>query len=332
MKIKFRVIGLFCLLMFACHYEKKNDRNDQHDLQGKLIIFHAGSLSIPIKNIADAFSELHPGLKIELESAGSLACARKIIDLKRECDIMLSADYKVIDQLLIPDYADWDIQFATNEMVIAYTGSANYGGSVNEKNWHEILLRKDVAFGRADPNTDPCGYRTVILFKLTDIFYEQTIADILLSKDKQFIRPKSADLNALLEVHAVDYIFSYRSVAEQHELNYLTLPDEINLGNPRFNDYYAQAQVSIAGTSPEDRIVQNGSSIIYGLTILKDAPNYQAALAFVEFILNKDKGMRLLEKSGQKPLIPCITQQYEKIPQNIKTMLCINRMTCRSII
>ena len=34
-------------------------------------------------------------------------------------------------------------------------------------------------------------------------------------------------------------------------------------------------------------------------TIPKDAPNPEAALAFVDFILSKDKGMKVMEREGQ---------------------------------
>ena len=33
---------------------------------------------------------------------------KKICDLKKECDVMASADYKVISSLLMPDYADYN--------------------------------------------------------------------------------------------------------------------------------------------------------------------------------------------------------------------------------
>src|SRR5262245_38948276 len=45
----------------------------------------------------------------------------------------------------------------------------------------------------------------------------------------KFMRPKSAELLPLLEIGQIDYLFSYRSVAQQHQLKYVALPDEINL-------------------------------------------------------------------------------------------------------
>ena len=56
--------------------------------QKELIIFHAGSLSVPMKQIAQEYEKRNPGTKIYLESAGSLVCARKVTELKKPCDIL----------------------------------------------------------------------------------------------------------------------------------------------------------------------------------------------------------------------------------------------------
>src|SRR5512139_181281 len=126
-----------------------------------IIIFHAGSLSVPVKKISKAFEKANPGVRVLPEAAGSVQCARKITELHKPCDIMLSADYSVIDNLLIPEYASWNIRFASNEIVIAYRPESAYSSIFREDNWPDILLKDDVIIGRADPDADPCGYRTV---------------------------------------------------------------------------------------------------------------------------------------------------------------------------
>jgi molybdate/tungstate transport system substrate-binding protein len=80
----------------------------------EVIVFHAGSLSVPIKQVAEAYEKKNPGTKILLESSGSLVCARKVTELKKPCDIIASSDYFVINQFLIPEYTRWSIRFATN--------------------------------------------------------------------------------------------------------------------------------------------------------------------------------------------------------------------------
>ena len=288
------------------------------ELEGKLAVFHAGSLSVPFKKMAVEFNKLHPQVKILLEAAGSRTCARKISDLGRSCDVMASADYTVIDQLLIPDHADWNIKFAANEMAIVYHKSSRRAAEINANNWPEILLDKTVAFGRSDPNADPCGYRAVLTMKLTGIHRQNSaLSEALLKKNLNCIRPKETDLLALLECNEIDYIFLYRSVAQQHGLDYLLLPDEINLKKTEFADFYKQATVQISGKKPSEKITKTGAPMVYGITIPKSAGNRSAALAFVDFVLSP-KGRGIMEVCGQPSVVSSPTSTYSAIPASLK--------------
>lgn len=294
---------ILLLILFLLSGARGQSQAAKKELSGDLIIFHAGSLSVPFKEVAAAFKKLHPKVNILMESAGSVASARKITDLNRPCDIMASADYAVIDKMLVPKYADVSIKFVTNEMTIVYNEKSRMSGQINQKNWYDILLNKDVAFGRADPNADPCGYRTVMTLQLAENYYKKPgLTNRVTSKDQQFIRPKEVDLLALLESGNIDYIFLYKSVAMQHGLKYLTLPDEINLKNPQFAQRYSKAAVEINGAKPGEKVTMRGEPMIYGVTMLRDAPNKASAQAFLEFLLSKDQGMKIMEKNGQPSL------------------------------
>lgn len=291
----------------------------QKPLTGDLIIFHAGSLSVPMKEAANAFKKLHPDVNIMLESAGSVASARKITDLDRPCDIMASADYAVIDNMLIPNHANFNIRFVSNEMAIVFTEKSRYAGQISPRNWFNLLLRKDVAFGRADPNADPCGYRSVMTLQLAEKFYKRPgLAKQVTEKDQQYIRPKEVDLLGLLESGSLDYIFLYKSVAMQHGLKYLVLPDQINLKNPAYASQYALAKVEINGKKPGEKETMKGEPMIYGVTILRKAPNKEAAIAFLAFLLNKEQGMKIMEKNGQPSVIPMSTPNYDLVPEPLK--------------
>jgi|TARA_Y100000814_G_scaffold17436_1_gene12234 molybdate/tungstate transport system substrate-binding protein len=288
------------------------------DISGDLAVFHAGSLSVPFREIAAAFQRIHPDINVLLESAGSRASARKISDLNRNADVMGSADYTVIDSLLIPEHASWNIRFAANEMVLAYTPYSRWAEEITDQNWYQILLKNNIAYGRSDPNSDPCGYRTVLTAKLAETYYEQdNLAGKLLAKDQRHIRPKETDLLALLEAGEIDYVFNYRSVAQQHHLQWITLPDEINLKNPEFSDQYATATVKISGTTPGSFITKTGSPMVYGVTIPKNAPNPAAAVAFVTFLLGKE-GLTIMERNGQPTVVPTYSSTYSEIPYPLK--------------
>lgn len=314
MRLKYFVFLLLATLTFTSCLNEKMKVEDSSDISGDLIIFHAGSLSVPIKALSDSFQAIHPQIKIKAESAGSLTSIRKITDLHRECDLLASADASVIDKLLIPQYADWNLEFAVNEMAIVYHAGSKLIGQVNSKNWPEMLMREDIIIGRADPSSDPCGYRTVLSMRLAEKSMKKPgLAGQLMEKDKRYIRPKEVDLLALLETNTVDYIFLYKSVARQHKLPFIELNDSINLGNPALNDWYSSVSVEIPGNSPKEQITQKGEAMIYGLTIPFNAPNEKAAQEFVSFILS-DKGNNIIRNCYQNPLSPARLSKQSKKP------------------
>lgn len=317
--LKFTALTLSAILLSNTEVTNPSEIYVTDNITGSLIIFHAGSLSVPVKQITEAFKKENPEIKIITEAAGSLECARKITELKKPCDVMISADYNVIDKILIPDYAGWSIKFASNEMAIVYTGRSGRSNEINKNNWHKILLDAKIKTGRSDPDSDPCGYRAVQVMKLAEKYYKiQGLADKLIMKDRNNIRPKETDLLALLESDEIDYIFLYRSVAEQHKLKYLPLPDSINLKNPALSEFYAAVSVEIKGKKPGEKIIQIGEPMVYGITMPRNAPDNKAALAFVKFFLTSGKGMAILEKCGQSSVIPSSTNSYDKIPEELR--------------
>ena len=290
----------------------------------QLIIFHAGSLTVPFEKIIAGFREEHPGVKVLKEIAGSRECARKISELHLPCDVFASADYKVIDNLLIPEYAKWNLKFATNEMAIVYTDKSRRAKEINAANWFDILRDKDVLYGRSDPNMDPCGYRTILTMKLAERYYGvRGLTQELLKKDTEYIRPMEVDLLALLEIGELDYIFIYRSVAEQHHLKYLILPDQINLKNPGMENSYKQVSVVLNGKKPGETITQAGAPMVYGVTIPKDAPNPSLARAFVCYLLDKNKGLKVMAEMGQPTVVPALCPTYDKLPDELRQFATI---------
>ncbi len=290
--------------------------------QTQLIIFHAGSLTIPFKEIATAFTKRYPNIHVQSEGAGSRICARKITDLQKPCDILASADYTVIDNLLIPNHADWNISFATNEMAIMYRPDSAYADQINETNWPEILLRKDVEYGHSDPNADPCGYRSQLTWQLAEKYYKKPGLYKALQQGCPLknIRPKETDLIALLESGELDYLFIYRSICEQHKAPCLLLPDEINLKSAVLAPYYKQACLTVTGKKPGTSIQKNGKPMVYGITIPKNAPHRKEAALFIKF-LTSPEGRRIMEENGQPALWPVtISGKIDKLPKLLQDL------------
>ena len=292
-------------------------KNNPQSKKNELVIFHAGSLSVPFRDISAEFKKQHPHISIKAEAAGSRASARKICDLGRECDVLASADYRVVDNLLMPTYADFNIQFALNEMVIAYTNVSKFSKKISSDNWQEILLRDEVAVGRSDPDLDPCGYRTLMVFQLAEKHDKVPgLAKKIEAKDR-YIRPKETDLLALLEAGEIDYLFIYRSVAAQHGLNMILLPDEINLKSMDFADFYNTATVKLSGKQPGELITYKGEPMVYSITIPKTAKNPDAAQSWIALLLS-EKGQEIMERNGQPCLSPARADTMNQLPDMLK--------------
>ncbi len=255
-------------------------------LSREITIFHAGSLSVPFKYLTKAYTKIDKDVKFALESSGSVAAIRKITELGKPADILASADASIIGKMMFPKYATWYKEFATNQMVIAYREDTPYSKKINKDNWFEILLKKDIEYGHSDPNMDPCGYRTLLLWKLAEIYYKKPGLFDALNRGcpKRNIRPKAVSLIALLESKNLDYIFEYKSVAIQHHLKYLELPPDINLGDIKYKEFYKKAQVEIVGNKPGTKIKIKGAPIVYGLTIPTVAKNKKGAEKFLMFM------------------------------------------------
>ena len=286
-----------------------------------IIIFHAGSLTMPVKKISEAFEKANPGVRVLSEAAGSLQSARKITELGKPCDIMFSADYFIIDDMLIPEYASWNIRFASNEIVIAYRPGSAYSSIFREDNWADILLKDDVIIGRADPDADPCGYRTVFAARLAEKYYgRKGLADSILNKNRDYIRPKEVDLVALTETGVIDYMFQYKSVAIQHGFRYLELPDEINLSSPDMKEHYSTVSYMIPGEKPGSRSEIRGDYICYSGTIPDNAPEKELAVKYFSFLLSAE-GMKILSESGQEPLAPAVTGNTAAVPLALQSFI-----------
>jgi molybdate/tungstate transport system substrate-binding protein len=310
MKVLLLSICAIVIMAGACN-------NQSSGKQKEVIIFHAGSLAVPLKQIAQEYEKLHPDIKILLESAGSLVCARKVTELKKPCDILASSDYFVINELLIPEYTSWSIRFATNEIVIAGQEKSKYSSEMNSENWMDILQRDDVIFARSDPDSDPCGYRTVFTFMLAEKYYNKPgLTDKMVAKNKEYIRPKEIDLVALLESNSIDYMFQYKSVAIQHKLKYFELPVEINLSDPSKNDLYRSVSIDVAGSKPNTKMKVTGDYINYSITVLDKAPQKEEAVNFLEFLLSPE-GMAIFKSYGQEPIVPFSTEQSDLLPSKL---------------
>ena len=282
----------------------------QGDVTGPLIVFNAGSLAKPFNDLLQEFKRMHPEVETAQENSGSLEAARKLTELDKIPDVIGVADYGVISKILIPEHAGWYATFARNAMVLIYTDESIGANEINGQNWWQILLRSGVRAGRSEPTLDPNGYRTLMAFQLAERFYRQPglAARLQRALGPRYIRPKEADLTALVQAGELDYSWSYLSIARTAGLRHVDLPKEIDLSDPTLTEWYSQARVKLPGASRAgaDSVEFRGEPIVYALSIPRRAPHPQTAREFVRFIFSP-AGKGILQKNGflvlEKPSI-----------------------------
>ncbi len=296
----------------------------------KVIIFHAGSLTVPFQAMEKRFEAEHKNIDILREAGGSTKMARLISEVGKPADIMASADYMVIRKSLIPKFADWNIRFATNQLVLCYTDKSRFAEEISAANWYEILTRKGVVWGHSDPNLDPCGYRSLMVLQLAEIFYNKPklYEALIANRPKANVRPKSVELVSLLKTGHMDYAWEYLSVAVQHKLKFITLPPEINLGDYRMDPIYKKAKVKVSGKKPGAFITRTGKSCTYGITMIRNSPNPKGAELFLAYLLRKDGGLKILKEMGQPPLDPVRVPSEEalrKLPGSLRSLVKVKK-------
>ncbi len=294
----------------------------------KFYVFHAASLSRAFEDLEKEFEARHPGVDVLRESSGSQTAVRKVTELNREGDIIASADYTILRDLMIPDHAKWQILFARNRLVIAYTDKSRYADQINGDNWYRILLKPHVMFGRVNPDTGPVGYRTLQMWQLADLYYKEKIGgksiyQALLKRCPQDSTRTTSDVEELigpLESMGLDYAFVYENVAKQHNLPYVTLPEQIDLSNEQYEDFYRKAKVEIIGKKKGERITEVGRPIVYGITVPSDAPHPDLAVEFVKLLLS-DEGAKSLEKGFFTPIRPGLTPDIDAVPPSLRPLV-----------
>ncbi len=306
-------------------------------------VFHAGSLTGPFEKVKAAFEAEHPGVTVLLEPAGSVDCIKKVTENGKPADVVASADYALIPDMMMPDHADWYLTFAKNRMVLTYTDESRYADEITAENWYEILDRDGVRWGFADPNSDPCGYRTPMVIQLAEGYYEndrifETLVEahsaITVTEENGIntihaadpkpdsttlvIRPKSVELIQMVQAGGLDYAWEYRSVAVQNDLLFLELPEEIDLSSVEFAENYATVRTE--AKKGDGTTLYAGSPIVYGVTVPKIAEHPDLGIEFVEMLIGAT-GQEILTADGQPPIVPA--DGYGSVPADLQPLVSV---------
>jgi len=311
-------LGAFALFAAATLLAACTDASQNHSVS----VLYAGSLATVMEDgVGPAFSKA-TGYEYKGEAHGSLGAARLIHDRLRSPDVFVSADPSVNESVLMGgkngDLVTWFVILASSQLVLAYNPKSRFvadfeAASSGRTPWYEVLEKPGLRFGRGDPTIDPKGYRTLFLFSLAGKYYHRPEIPRFLGDplNPAQVLPE-VSLFARVESGQFDAGIFYKHEIVAHHLPFVTFPPQINLGDSRFSDFYAQATY----TTPTGEHA-SGAPILFTVTIPKTVQDSKAAAAFVRFLLTSQN---LLGKFGFGAVEHQVGGNREQIPPDLRSL------------
>jgi molybdate/tungstate transport system substrate-binding protein len=283
-----------------------------------LLVAAAGTLQVPFNRIVnEVLKQQYPGLSYDYIYEGSRLAANEITQANKSFDIFASADYRIIAQQLIPTYAAWYVIFASNSMAVVYTNHSRFANEINSDNWYTIITRPGVIVGASNKETDPSGSYAIFTLELAGLMYHENSSYLYdqlyvtkAASRELLIVPTETTLDAQLETGAIDYELTYRSEAISHKFQYVDLGPKLDLSDPTLANLYGAVNTTVNGQ------MVNGSPILYDLTIPKNSPDANMAIAFVKALFSP-QGQQDIKESGFQSLNPVYVYNQASVPSEI---------------
>lgn len=286
------LISLVVVYVFHTTSNSKGNVNTNDAFTGNITVLFAASLKDVMNRliIPDFQSSYFIRVNALYDTSGNLAT-----DLQggMKADIFMSADSSYNVALMKSSVkgskqfiSSWYTYWTRSRLGIAFSTKSPF---VNEfrcilngsKNWFDVLDHSIMKIGRTDPNTDPKGYRTIILTRLAEIFYNRSgiVKQVLGSPTNNLQIYSEANLESLLVNGDIDAGFFYEGEhAWDTQNKFIPLDRHIDMSDPALNWYYTRANYT--GTKG----VKYGSAIIYTITITNSALNIAGATTFVRYL------------------------------------------------
>jgi len=219
--------------------------------------------------------------------------------------------------------ADWLVKFGSAEMVIAYSPNSRFFSDLEKARtgeipWYQVLSKQDFKFGRTDPELDPKGYYMIITAELANLHYNDSgIKQRIMGDDRnpKQIFPEEI-LKTILEQGQLDAVAAYKHEAVARGLPYITLPPQINLADPTFDDFYKRGSYTLENAGQ----TVFGEPIYFSFTIPTTVRNLEGAIPFGGFILSTNS-KNILRDQGLNPIKPVLEGDMTGVPSIIKSII-----------
>lgn len=321
---RFLFLYLIAAVLFAGGCSSKREQ---------IVVFSAAGMA-PVLDAVKSNCRDNLGLEMLFEASGSEVACRKLNELGRACDVLIVADKELIARLT-GSHCGFRIDFAGDEMVLGVGSRARFTDEA-EKDWVKVLLKDEIRIARVDETLAPIGYRTLLVWELLDFARSPKFAEehfdkrLDVSSPIHLNAPSSAEgleekrgnkdlrnrlqekckkvvddvekLMPLLKTGEIDYAFVYRSSCIAHDVRFIELAPEINLGSEMID--YSKASIDIEYKKSDVKEVRQveGAPIVFSLSIPDTVRNRPRAEQFVNFLLGNCKDV--IKEKGFTVVMP----------------------------
>jgi molybdate/tungstate transport system substrate-binding protein len=227
--------------------------------------------------------------------------------------------------LLEPKFTTWAVEFAASPLVVAYYPEGPHAAELKKisegklpiKDLFTLMATPGFKLGRTDPTIDPQGQGFIEMVHLAEKYLGVSAAtanaDLGGSNGSSQIFSETG-LEPTLQAGQLDAASAYLPQAVQLGLPYVTLPDQINFGDPSDSAIYDAATMTLS-----TGVVQ-GSLLELEASVVPVGGDKAAGVAFVKFLLGS-KARHILTKEGYTLLPPALLGQKSTAPKAIRDLI-----------
>jgi molybdate/tungstate transport system substrate-binding protein len=264
-----------------------------------LILYSADSFVIESTVLETAFTSSTGIAMAPPKAGGSLLLASEIAQ-GNPVSVFISLSHGAVTAAHLGNQSSgWAIAFASDQMTLAYSNATLQNSAANATvtacksalaanttmawgNCFTMLTSGSVKVGTGNPNADPSGYRGWIVLEAAGQAYANNSSfyeNRLISNNGNVTAASAADLIAPLQTGQIQFLWIYKSSAIAHNLNYLQLPEQVNLGDPKYSSFYSQFSYQLATG------IETGGVIRLWITVPADSTDTADSLQFVAFVV-----------------------------------------------
>ncbi|HTT73965.1 MAG TPA: substrate-binding domain-containing protein [Thermoplasmata archaeon] len=291
-----------------------------------LAIGAAGTLTVTFPELANELVNQTPGITAPVAAQnyeGSLDVTSAIAALSLKVDVAALADFRLIPQLLEPQFAAYEIAFAQTQEVLMYNASLPGFAGITPANWGFDLVNVTSAGGTArlgiwNASTDPNGYNEIFSLMLQGMLYEGNDLSAVYGhfysgapgayatpNPSTTVNEHESAAASLVETGVVSAVITYKAVAIQNHLPYVLLDPIVGLGanNSTALADYAKLSTQIIGSSGALAPVYP-APIVFAATVPTNAPNAALGALFLHLLLSPQGSAILAQGGAWTPIFP----------------------------